>query len=72
MHAGRRTVAAVPDALLRPAYWLVSGLEWPAGQEIAEAAVALAPGLIPRDAISYDPTKSLAAPTYTPATSEAR
>lgn len=54
MHAGRSTAAAVPDALLRPAYWLVSGLEWPADQEIAEAAVVLAPGLIPRDAISYD------------------
>src|SRR5712691_525851 len=36
--------------LLRPNYWLVSGLEWHG--PMAEAALAIAPGTIPRDALS--------------------
>ena len=48
----RRVDAAVE--LLCPSYWLVSGLEWQGGGGLAEAAVAIAPGMIPRDALSHD------------------
>lgn len=48
------SVAALGDEALRPEYWLVSGLDWPAGERIAEAAVAVAPTLIPRDGLSPD------------------
>lgn len=48
------SVAALGDEALQPEYWLVSGLDWPAGERIAEAAVAVAPTLIPRDALSPD------------------
>lgn len=48
------SVAALGDEARQPAYWLVSGLDWPAGERIAEAAVAVAPTLIPRDALSPD------------------
>lgn len=45
--------------LMHPAYWLVFGLEWPGGSggaddAVAEAAVAVAPALIPRDKVGYD------------------
>lgn len=48
----RRVDAAVD--LLSPSYWLVSGLEWQGDGELAEATMAVAPGLIPRDALSHD------------------
>ena len=38
--------------LLRPDYWLVSGLEWHGSGPMAEAALAIAPGMVPRDALS--------------------
>lgn len=44
--------AAVTGDLLSPTYWLVCGLEWHGDGPTAEAAVAVAPGLIPRDALS--------------------
>jgi hypothetical protein len=40
------------DHLLAPAYWLVAATEWPDDPGPAEAAWAVAPALIPRDAIS--------------------
>lgn len=44
--------ASPPAELLNPASWLVHGLEWPGG-EMAEAALAVAPAVIPRDGLSY-------------------
>ncbi len=39
--------------LTNPAYWLVSGLEWPGSDPAwAEAAVAISPGIIMRDGLS--------------------
>jgi len=46
--------AAATDELLYPEYWLVSGLEWHGDGPTAEAAAAIAPGIIPRDALSHD------------------
>ena len=43
-----------PGELLRPAYWLVHGLPWPEGGSMAEAALAIAPGMIPRESLSRD------------------
>ena len=40
--------------LLDPSYWLVSGLKWSNGQSLAEAALAVAPDTISRDAVSAD------------------
>ena len=41
--------------LANPGYWLGSGLEWPGGHDgWAEAAVAVAPGMIPRSQLSSD------------------
>lgn len=48
------TTSATTDELLHPAYWLVSGLEWTGPGDMAETAVAVVPGMIPRDAISHD------------------
>ncbi len=42
------------DELLRPSYWLVHGLPWPGGGGLAEAALAIAPGMIARDSLSRD------------------
>ncbi|HET7015062.1 MAG TPA: hypothetical protein VFI65_14190 [Streptosporangiaceae bacterium] len=42
------------ERLLSPAYWLVAGLEWPGGNGPSEAAWAIAPDLVPRDALSND------------------
>jgi hypothetical protein len=42
------------ERLLVPAYWLVAGLEWPGGPGPSEAAWAIAPDLVPRDALSND------------------
>jgi|SRR5579863_8707469 len=41
------------ERLLAPAYWLVAGLAWPGGSNPCEAW-AIAPDLIPRDAVSND------------------
>lgn len=50
---------ATTRELVNPEYWLVFGLEWPGdtgsgASGVAEAAVVVAPGLIPRDAVSRD------------------
>jgi hypothetical protein len=42
------------ERLLSPAYWLVAGLEWPGGTGLSEAAWAISPDLIPREALSND------------------
>jgi len=52
VEADVRRADAATD-LLWPSYWLVSGLEWQ-GDGVAEAAMAVAPGMIPRDALSHD------------------
>jgi hypothetical protein len=62
----RDDAGADDDELLYPAYWLVHGLEWPGGS-VAEAAIAVAPGMIPRDQVSPDAFQVLAAPTCMPA-----
>jgi hypothetical protein len=54
MPATKLPVAAATDELLYPEYWLVSGLRWPGDGPNAAAAAAVAPGLIPRDALSHD------------------
>ncbi len=60
MAAGRLTGrdGGVADELRRPSYWLVTGLDWPGG-ELAEAAHAIAPMLVPRDALSSDAVQVL-------------
>ena len=50
----RRDDTGAADELLHPAYWLVHGLEWPGDSGMAEAAIAIAPGMIPRDKVSPD------------------
>lgn len=50
----RRDDTGAANELLHPAYWLVHGLEWPGGSGMAEAAMAVAPGMIPRDKVSPD------------------
>ena len=40
--------------LLAPSYWLVAALDWPAGHDVAEAAWAIAPGLISRATVTAD------------------
>jgi len=50
----RPAAAAATDELLYPEYWLVSGLQWHRDGPAAEAAAAVAPGIIPRDALSHD------------------
>jgi hypothetical protein len=51
---------ALPDGVgfsggpAEPGYWLVAGLEWPEGRGPAEAALAVAPELVPREAVSQD------------------
>jgi hypothetical protein len=42
------------ERLTQPDYWLVSGLEWQGNGPMAEAAVAIAPGMIPRSVLSGD------------------
>ncbi len=46
--------ATATDDLVYPEYWLVSGLEWHGDQPTAEAAAAVAPGIIPRVSLSHD------------------
>jgi hypothetical protein len=50
----RRDDTRRADDLLQPAYWLVHGLPWhgDGDGEMAEAAMAIAPGMIPREALS--------------------
>src|SRR5260221_8881052 len=52
----RRADAAAPEEVLNPPYWLVFGLEWPGAGDggMAEAALAVAPGMIPRELVSRD------------------
>jgi hypothetical protein len=45
--------------LFAPSYWLVAALDWPAGREVAEAAWAIAPDLISRDAMTTGACKIL-------------
>ncbi len=40
--------------LLQPAYWLVHGLPWPGDSDMAEAALAIAPEIVPRETLSRD------------------
>ena len=40
--------------LLDPEYWLIFGLEWTGGPDMAEAAYAVAPGVIPRHMLGED------------------
>src|SRR5258706_5031793 len=40
--------------LLDPEYWLIFGLEWTGGAGMAEAAYAVAPGVIPRHTLGDD------------------
>ena len=50
----RREGTRAADELLHPAYWLVHGLPWQSDGGMAEAAVAIAPGMIPRETLSRD------------------
>ena len=42
------------DELLHPSYWLVYGLPWEGDGVMAEAALAIAPGMIARESLSRD------------------
>ena len=53
VQADERRIDAASE-LLRPLYWLVSGLDWQGDGESAEAAIAVGPEMIPRDALSHD------------------
>jgi len=55
----RRDDTRAADELLHPAYWLVHGLPWHGDGGIAEAAVATAPGMIPRVTLSRDAVQIL-------------
>jgi len=54
MQPDSRTANPVPDELLHPPYWLVSSLDWHSDSAMAEAAVAIAPTMIPRYTLSED------------------
>ena len=55
MHPQPRPASASPaDELVNPGYWLVFGLEWQGDGGMAEAALAIAPGMIPCEALSRD------------------
>jgi hypothetical protein len=58
MQAELRANPNANDELLHPAYWLVHSLDWPGG-DLAEAAVAVAPSMIPRDALSWSASQIL-------------
>jgi hypothetical protein len=53
-----RVDADAAGELANPAYWLVFGLRWPADSVVgggeAEAAIAVAPGMIPREAVGRE------------------
>ena len=55
----RRDDTLAADELLHPAYWLVHGLPWNGEGSLAEAALAIAPTMIPREAISPDAVQVL-------------
>jgi len=67
--AGQEVTAMQPDPqpddaratgeLLHPSYWLVYGLPWQTDGDLAEAAVAIAPGMIPREPLSRDASQIL-------------
>lgn len=51
---GAEADTAAMAGLVEPAYWLVFGTEWHGDGLLAEAAAAVAPEAIPRDAIAGD------------------
>jgi hypothetical protein len=52
MGVSREEVSSVMDVLEQPPYWLVIGMDWPGPTVgMAEAAYALAPSIVPRDAV---------------------
>jgi hypothetical protein len=53
MNTATQSATALAE-LLHPSYWHVSGLEWQGDRPTAEAAAAVAPAMIPRDAVSQD------------------
>jgi hypothetical protein len=46
--------ARAADELMHPSYWLVHGLPWQGDGDLAEAAAAIAPGMIARESLSRD------------------
>jgi hypothetical protein len=46
--------ARAADELMHPSYWLVYGLPWQGDGGLAEAAAAIAPGMIARESLSRD------------------
>jgi len=52
-HVGHADAQAAAG-LLKPAYWLVFGIEWHGDGAVAEAAAAVGPAVVPRDAVSGD------------------
>jgi hypothetical protein len=59
MQADPRQDPEGAEELLRPGFWLAWGLDWPGGST-AEAVIAVAPSLIPRDTLSYSAQQILA------------
>jgi hypothetical protein len=67
--AGQKVTTMQPDPqpddaratgeLLHPSYWLVYGLPWQGDGDLAEAAAAIAPGMIVRDWLSRDASQIL-------------
>lgn len=51
--------ASATGELLHPAYWLVHGLPWQGHSDMAEAALATAPPIIPRETLSRDTVQVL-------------
>src|SRR5689334_4143745 len=47
------------DELLHTAYWLVYGLPWPGGTDMAEAAIAISPPMISCRMLSWDAAQIL-------------
>ena len=52
--APQSTHAEVIESLIHPTYWLLFGLPWPGGSDPAEAAIAVAPSIIPRTGLGGD------------------
>jgi hypothetical protein len=55
----RREDTRAADDLMHPAYWLVHGLPWHGDGGMAEAAMAIAPEMIPRQTLSRDAVQIL-------------
>jgi hypothetical protein len=55
----RRDDTSAADELLHPAYWLVHGLPCNGDGSLAEAALAIAPAMIPRETLSRDAVQIL-------------